>query len=54
VSLPVEPPDAVPGCRECLGLVVKRTNAWSTWDYSKMSDVNVSLRAHLREEHGAN
>ncbi|MFF9016314.1 hypothetical protein ACF09C_25510 [Streptomyces sp. NPDC014870] len=52
VPLPPEQPGAVPGCRECLGLAVKRANAWSKGDYSKVSDANVSLRAHLRHEHG--
>ncbi|MEU4268678.1 hypothetical protein [Streptomyces sp. NPDC026092] len=53
VSLPLEQPEAVSGCRECLGLAVKRANAWSMGDYSKVSDVNVALRAHLRQAHGA-
>ncbi|MEU9700044.1 hypothetical protein [Streptomyces sp. NPDC047981] len=51
VSLPAEQPGAVPGCRECLGLAVKRANAWSVGDYSKVSDANVALRAHLRHSH---
>ncbi len=41
-----------PGCRDCLGLAVQRANAGSVWDYSKVSDMNVALRAHLRDVHG--
>jgi hypothetical protein len=50
---PVQEPDPVASCRECLGIAVTRTNARSVGDYSKASDANVVLRTHLREEHGA-
>ncbi|MGA5170597.1 MULTISPECIES: hypothetical protein [Streptomyces] len=51
-SLPPARPEPVPGCRDCLGLAVQRANAGSVWDYSKVSDMNVTLRAHLRDAHG--
>ncbi|GGR30352.1 hypothetical protein GCM10010282_23370 [Streptomyces roseolus] len=52
LSLPSPPLDPVSGCRECLGFAVSRANATSVGDYSKASDVNVALRAHLRNKHG--
>jgi hypothetical protein len=53
LTAPEQEPVPVPGCRECLGFAVTRTNARSVGDYSKVSDANVVLRTHLREEHGA-
>lgn len=53
LTAPLQQPDPVPGCRECLHIAVTRTNARSVGDYSKASDANVVLRTHLREEHGA-
>ncbi len=53
LSLPLQEPDPVAGCRECLSIAVTRANARSVGDYSKASDANVVLRTHLREEHGA-
>lgn len=50
---PPQEPDPVAGCQECLGIAVTRTNARSVRNYSKVSDANVVLRTHLREEHGA-
>lgn len=52
-SLPPARPEPVPGCRDCLGLAVQRANAGSVYDYSKVSDMNVTLRAHLRDAHGS-
>lgn len=52
LSLPPARPEPAPGCRECLSLAVQRVNAGSVWDYSKVSDTNVTLRAHLRDAHG--
>lgn len=51
VTLPSAPPDPVSGCRECLRYGVARANATSVGDYSQVSDVNVALRVHLRNEH---
>ncbi|MFE9626915.1 hypothetical protein [Streptomyces sp. NPDC006527] len=53
LSVPKAPPEPVSGCRDCLHHAVRRANAVSAGDYSKATDVNVSLRAHLRDEHGA-
>ncbi|WP_241720888.1 hypothetical protein [Streptomyces lydicus] len=53
LSLPPARPEPVPGCRECLGFAVQRANAVSIGDYSKVSDMNVILRAHLRDAHGS-
>jgi hypothetical protein len=53
LALPSQEPDPVGSCRECLGIVVTRTNARSVGDYSKVSDANVVLRTHLLEAHGA-
>ncbi|SCF88679.1 hypothetical protein [Streptomyces sp. Cmuel-A718b] len=52
LSLPSARPEPVPGCRDCLGLAVQRVNAGSAGDYSKVSDMNVTLRGHLRDAHG--
>ncbi|MFF3711725.1 hypothetical protein [Streptomyces phaeochromogenes] len=52
LSLPPVRPEPVAGCRDCLGLAVQRVNAGSVGDYSKVSDMNVTLRAHLRDAHG--
>lgn len=52
LSLPSAQPEPVSGCRHCLELAVRRRNAVSSGDYSKATDVNVSLRAHLKEVHG--
>ncbi|MGW7028167.1 hypothetical protein ACWGFX_13395 [Streptomyces xanthophaeus] len=52
LSLPPARPEPVPGCRDCLGFAVQRANAASVGDYSKVSDMNVTLRAHLRDGHG--
>jgi hypothetical protein len=46
-------PEPVPGCKECLGITVKGANARSIGDHSRVSDANVVLRTHLREDHGA-
>lgn len=51
VTLPSAPPDPVSGCRACLRYAVARANATSVGDYSQVSDVNVALRVHLRNEH---
>ncbi|MFG3286733.1 hypothetical protein [Streptomyces sp. NPDC048111] len=53
LSLPPARPEPVPGCRDCLGFAVQRVNAGSVGDYSKVSDMNVTLRAHLRDAHGS-
>lgn len=53
LTTPVGEPDSVAGCGVCLGIAVTRTNARSVGDYPKVSDANVVLRTHLREEHGA-
>ncbi|MFI2373056.1 hypothetical protein [Streptomyces sp. NPDC018833] len=53
LSAPIQEPDPVGGCRECLGIAVTRANARSVGDHSKASDANVVLRTHLREGHGA-
>jgi hypothetical protein len=53
LSLPSAQPEPVSGCRHCLGLAVRRANALSSGDYSKATDVNVFLRAHLGEAHGS-
>lgn len=52
LSLPPARPEPVAGCRDCLGFAVQRVNAGSVGDYSKVSDMNVTLRAHLRDVHG--
>ncbi|MEU4177742.1 hypothetical protein [Streptomyces sp. NPDC026589] len=52
LSLPPARPEPVPGCRDCLRLAVQRVNAASVGDYSKVSDMNVTLRSHLRDGHG--
>jgi hypothetical protein len=52
LSLPTARPESVSGCRDCLDFAVQRINAVSTGDQLKASDVNVSLRAHLRSAHG--
>ncbi|WP_409472949.1 hypothetical protein [Streptomyces sp. HC307] len=52
MSLPSARPEPVPGCRDRLGLAVQRVNAGSVGDYSKVSDMNVTLPAHLRDAHG--
>lgn len=44
-------PEAVPGCTDCLKLVVRRKNAGSAQDYSGVSDINVTLRGHLSKAH---
>ncbi|AXG78192.1 hypothetical protein DVK44_11270 [Streptomyces paludis] len=49
-ELPREP-SAVPGCSTCLSLSVSRGNARSVGDYSGVSDSNVRLRQHQRDEH---
>lgn len=49
---PHREPEPVASCRECLGHAVTRTNARSVGDYSKVSDANVVLRTHLRDDHG--
>lgn len=49
-ELPREP-SAVPGCSDCLSLSAARENARSTADYSAVSDANVKLRHHQRDEH---
>lgn len=53
VTLPRPEPKPVAGCGHCLGIALTRTNARSVGDYSKVSDANVVLRTHLREDHGA-
>jgi hypothetical protein len=52
LPLPSAQPEPVSGCRHCLELAVRRTNAVSSGDYSKATDVNVALRVHLGEAHG--
>ncbi|TDU76232.1 hypothetical protein EDD91_2939 [Streptomyces sp. KS 21] len=52
LRLPEAPPEPVSGCRDCLHYAVRRANAVSAGDYSKATDVNVALRAHLSETHG--
>ncbi|MFB7784352.1 hypothetical protein ACFC1D_16790 [Streptomyces vinaceus] len=52
LSLPPARPEPVPGCGDCLGLGVQRVNAASVGDYSKVSDMNVTLRSHLGDGHG--
>ncbi|MEV7050901.1 hypothetical protein [Streptomyces anulatus] len=52
LSLPSARPEPVPGCRDCLCLAVQRVNAVSIGDYSKTSDMNVIMRAHLLDAHG--
>ncbi|MBJ6640194.1 hypothetical protein H4K36_24190 [Streptomyces sp. DHE7-1] len=52
LSLPSARPEPVSGCRDCLDLAVQRVNAASVGDCSKVSDMNVTLRAHLRDAHG--
>lgn len=52
LSLPIARPEPVSGCRHCLEFAVRRTNAVSSGDHSEATDVNVALRAHLREAHG--
>lgn len=51
LTAPGREPEPVASCRECLGFAVTRANARSVGDYSKVSDVNVMLRAHLRADH---
>ncbi|MFC5213946.1 hypothetical protein [Streptomyces coerulescens] len=46
-------PSAVPGCADCLSLVVARQNARSSADYSAASDRNVELRGHQAEAHAS-
>ncbi|MFB6667413.1 hypothetical protein [Streptomyces parvus] len=52
LSLPLVRPEPVACCQDCLGLAVQRVNAGSVGDYFKVSDMNVTLRAHLRDAHG--
>lgn len=49
-ELPREP-SPMPGCPVCLSQSVARQNARSTGDYSAVSDANVKLRQHQRDEH---
>ncbi|MFJ9040535.1 hypothetical protein ACIRF8_28635 [Streptomyces sp. NPDC102406] len=43
----------VAGCEVCADLAARRARARAAYDYSAQTDMNVRLRAHLEEEHGA-
>ncbi|OUC98613.1 hypothetical protein [Streptomyces swartbergensis] len=49
---PMRPPSPVPGCATCEGLAVRRDRARAAFDGSAVTDANVLLRQHQREEHG--
>lgn len=51
-ELPAEP-RAVPGCRACLDICVRRENIRSSGNYSAVSDVNVELNRHRYEAHSS-
>lgn len=52
-ELPREP-SPVPGCPARLSQSVARENARSGGDYSAVSDANVRMRQHQRDEHAGN
>ncbi|ARF62113.1 hypothetical protein B1H20_12405 [Streptomyces violaceoruber] len=52
-ELPREP-SPVPCCPACLSHSVARENARSGGDYSAVSDANVRMRQHQRDEHAGN
>ncbi|GHF73825.1 hypothetical protein [Streptomyces thermodiastaticus] len=46
LGLPLDPPQPVPGCRECADLARQRAEAQAAKDYSRATDCNVRLRRH--------
>ncbi|MFC9679191.1 hypothetical protein [Streptomyces sp. NPDC056948] len=49
---PSRPPVPVPGCAACEELAARRDRARAAFDGSAVTDANVLLRQHQREEHG--
>ncbi|MEU0246041.1 hypothetical protein ABZ192_17180 [Streptomyces sp. NPDC006235] len=49
---PSRPPVPVPGCAVCEELGVRRDQARAAFDGSAVTDANVLLRHHQRQEHG--
>ena len=49
---PARPPSPVPGCATCEELALRRDRARAAFDGSAVTDANVLLRQHQREEHG--
>ncbi|MFF7795286.1 hypothetical protein [Streptomyces sp. NPDC007991] len=49
---PSRPPAPVPGCATCEELGVRRDKARAAFDGSAVTDANVLLRQHQRQEHG--
>ncbi|QIY96333.1 hypothetical protein HEP87_22825 [Streptomyces sp. S1D4-11] len=45
-------PVPVDGCEACRELAARRHGARAVFDHSAVSDANVRMRAHLRQEHG--
>ncbi|MEU9287321.1 hypothetical protein AB0D57_22025 [Streptomyces sp. NPDC048275] len=45
-------PVPVDDCEACLELAARRDTARAVFDHSAVSDANVRMRAHLRQEHG--
>ena len=46
------PPDPADDCEPCRELAAQRDTARAVFDHSAVSDINVRMRAHLRQEHG--
>ncbi|WP_327358088.1 hypothetical protein [Streptomyces sp. NBC_01304] len=44
-------PQPVDGCTLCANLVDQRTTAKANGDRSKISDINVRMRRHLKDAH---
>ena len=49
---PARPPSPVPACATCEELALRRDRARAAFDGSAVTDANVLLRQHQREEHG--
>ncbi|MFD8230924.1 hypothetical protein ACFV20_03335 [Streptomyces sp. NPDC059696] len=49
---PARPPSPVPGCATCEELALRRDRARAAFDGSAVTDANVLLRQHQRDEHG--
>ena len=49
---PARPPSPVPACATCEELALRRDRARAAFDGSAVTDANVLLRQHQRDEHG--
>ncbi|MEU2538221.1 hypothetical protein [Streptomyces iakyrus] len=49
---PTRPPSPVPECATCEELALRRDRARAAFDGSAVTDANVLLRQHQRQEHG--